>query len=362
MKKNSGNIALIGCGRIGFLLENDPLRNKPCTHFGGAASAGLTVTHACDISGERLARFGKTAAIPEENLFEDYVKLLTTARPRVVVIATWTESHERIAVEAARSGAEVIVLEKPMASSLEGCRAIADASRRSGTAVIINHERRFDGRYRKVKEMIARDVIGQVKTVHASILTGGYAGPSDPGEGGGPLLHDGTHLVDMVRFLFGEITMVEGEFQRSGRSAGFEDRACAWLKTDGGIDIFIEAGGGRKYFVFELEISGTVGKIVIGNGYETLMLNRKSRHYTGFRDIAEVPFPRYRANNCFNELYREVKKAREGSAPMTSTADDGYRSLEVIHAVYLSSHLGRKAVPLPLDPLSINLKKIFSLK
>jgi predicted dehydrogenase len=362
MKRTKPGIALIGCGRIGFLLENDPLRNKPCTHFGGASSAGLTITHACDIGRERLSRFGTAAGITGENLYEDYRLLLRTVRPRMVIIATWTESHERIAIEAARNGAKVIILEKPMASSLTGCRAIIDECRQNGTAVIINHERRFDGRYRTVKEMIARGRIGLVKTVHASILTGGYAGPSDPGEGGGPLLHDGTHLVDMARFLFGEIASVQGEFQRSGRSTGFEDRACAWLKTAGGVDVFIEAGGGRNYFVFELEISGTLGKIVIGNGYESLLLSRESSHYTGFRDLAEAPFPRYRSGNCFTLLYREAKKALAGTEPLTSTADDGYRALEVIHAAYLSSYLDRKALMIPVAPRSIDLKKIFSLK
>ena len=94
--------------------------------------------------------------------------------------------------------------------------------------------------------------------------------------------------------------------------SGFEDRACAWLKTADGVDIFLEAAGGRDYFVFELEISGTRGKIVIGNGYESLILSRQSRLYTGFRDLAEAPFPAYRRNNCFSELYREAKRALSG--------------------------------------------------
>jgi len=362
MKKQDVNIALIGCGRIGHLLELDPLRNKPCTHFGGALSAGLAITHACDINRERLVRFGKTAGIAGDCLFRDYRELLRASRPALAIIATWTDSHEQIAVEAARSGARVIVLEKPMASSLAGCRAMADECRRHGTAVIVNHERRFDGRYRKVKELIDGGKIGPVKTVHASILTGGYGGPSRLEEGGGPLLHDGTHLVDMIRFLFGEIVTVEGEFQRTGRSQGFEDRACAWLKTAAGIDVFLEAGGSRKYFVFELEISGALGAIVIGNGYESLLMGRKSRHYTGFRDLSAARFPRYRGVSCFTELYFEAKRALAGTAPETSTADDGYRALEVIHAIYLSSHMGRKALTLPVDPRSIDLKKIFSLK
>ena len=356
------NIALIGCGRIGFLLENDPLRYKPCTHYGGAAAAGLAVTHACDINRERLARFGKAAGIPAENRHEDYRTLLRGARPDMAIIATWTESHERIAVEAARCGARIIVLEKPMAPSLERCRAIIDECSSSGTTIIVNHERRYDSRYRAVKKIISRGTIGAVKTVHASVLTAGYTGKSRPDEGGGPLLHDGTHLVDITRYLFGDITAVAGEFQRPGRANGFEDRACAWLTTGGNVDIFLEAGGCRSYFVFELEISGTKGKIVIGNGYEHLYCRRKSRFYTGFHDIAETRFPSFKKNNCFQELYREAWKAAAGGMSVTSTGADGYRALEVIHAIYLSSHLNRKTISLPVDSASIDLKKIFNLK
>jgi hypothetical protein len=56
-------ITLIGCGRIGFILENDKLRNKPCTHFGGADSVGLKFTSACDISKDRLKEFGSSQYI-----------------------------------------------------------------------------------------------------------------------------------------------------------------------------------------------------------------------------------------------------------------------------------------------------------
>jgi predicted dehydrogenase len=209
--------------------------------------------------------------------------------------------------------------------------------------------------------MIARGVIGAVRSVHGSMLTGGHRGPSAVNQGGGPLLHDGTHLVDMVRYLFGDIATVQGEFRRALRKNGFEDGACAWLTTEGGVDVFLEAGGPREYFVFELEISGTRGKIVIGNGYERLYAPRASRFYTGFRDIDETSFPSFRKNNCFRELYREAKKALSGKGSISSTGQDGYRALEAIHAVYLSSRLKRKTLALPLAPGSVNLKKIFNL-
>jgi predicted dehydrogenase len=352
---------MIGCGRIGFLLEKDPLRQKPCTHYGGARAAGSPVSHCCDINQERLDLFGNEARIPPANRFRDYRELLQKARPELVIVATWTGSHDAVSVEAARCGARVIVLEKPMAPDLARCRTIIRECEDRGAAIIINHERRYDNRYRKVKELLGGSAIGMIKTVHASILTSG-AGPSSNEEGGGPLLHDGTHLVDMIRYLFGEITKVEGVFYREGRTHGYEDRALAWLATEQGVEVFLEAGGSRNYFVFELEISGTAGKIVIGNGYEKLFMGRRSRLYTGFRDIEEVPFPPYLKNSCFCDLYLEAKRALKGKAPIVSSGMDGYKALEVVHAIYHSAHKRRKMISLPVDPRQINIRKIFGLR
>jgi predicted dehydrogenase len=355
-------ISLIGCGRIGFILENDKLRNKPCTHFGGASAAGLKITSACDINPLRLKEFGKTASIPEDSLYSDYRTLLKNRNPEMVIIATWTDTHAAVALEAVKSGAKVIVLEKPAAASLQQINKIRSEASKTGCRIIVNHERRFDGRYNRVKEMLAAGVIGEIKTVNARMLTGSYRGKSHIEEGGGPLLHDGTHLVDIIRFFFGDISKVQGEFNRFSRTSGFEDSASAWLQSEKGINIFLEAGGGRKYFQFELEIWGTEGKILIGNGYNRLFLKKKSVLYTGFSDLAETKFPAIKQKNCFTELYKSAASILKGKdTPEVSGIDDGYKALEIIHAIYYSSHLGRRTIELPVKPGSINLKKIFNL-
>lgn len=356
-------IALIGCGRIGFLLESDPLRYKPCTHFGGASSAGLRITHACDIDPVRLEGFIRAAGIRRENAFASHRALFDSVRPELVIISTWTESHAEIGIRAAERGARVIVCEKPLAASLRDAARLVDACERHGARLIVNHERRYDPRYAKIRSMIEDGVIGQVRTVHASILTGGFRGVSRAEMGGGPLLHDGTHMIDLIRYLFGDIVSVAGEFDRAeGRESGFEDRAAAWLKTSGGIDVFLEAGGSREYFVFELSISGTKGKIVAGNGYQSLYAARSSRYYTGFRDLAERPFPRYRRANYFTNEYREAGRLLSGEdVPASSTGTDGYRAIEAIHAIYLSAAKGRKIVELPVNPGTIRIKDIFAL-
>jgi len=357
------NIALIGCGRIGFLLENDLLRYKPCTHFGGAVSAGLKINYASDINKSRLKKFSNYANIQKKNTFINYKDLLNNVKLDLAIIATWTESHESISIDAARKGTKIIILEKPIAPSLKKSKKILKECRKNDVSLIINHERRYDNRYRKLKELIKNKKIGEIKTVYASILTAGYSGHSNPDEGGGPLLHDGTHLIDILRYLFGDIISVEGEFQRVKRTNGFEDRALAWMKTENNIDIFLEAGGSREYFSFELEISGTKGKFIIGNGYEKLYLNKKSKFYSGFMDIEERAFPGYIKNNCFNAVYKEAKQLLEKKEGyITSNGIDGYRALEVIHAVYLSSFSQRKILKLPINPNSVNLQKIFNIR
>lgn len=364
MNKNNFQTALIGCGRIGFLLETDPLRYKPCTHYGGIHANKIDVNFACDLDQERLDKFAAQTNIPSDALYTDYRKLLKKHNPELVIISTWTESHSAIGCEAAKNGAKVIVCEKPIAPSLSSAQKLRQACHDNNVKLIINHERRFDSRYNTVKKLIDENKIGVVKTVNAKILTGPYRGDSKISEGGGTLLHDGTHLIDIIRYFFGEIVSVKGDFAREhNRKHGYEDRALAWLKTANGVNVFLESGGTRKYFIFELEISGSEGKIVIGNGYNYLYLAQPSRYYSGYKDLVEVNFPRMEKSNSFANIYCDVKKHLSGSpVHFPSTGLDGYKALEAIHAIYLSSYKNGKELSLPLKQSSINLKKIFNLK
>ena len=331
-------------------------------HYGGATASGLKIDYACDIDRDRLNRFAENADLPEENCFTDYKELLLKYRPELVIIATWTDSHADIGITASANGAKTIICEKPIASNLVLAKNLIKECTNRNVNLIINHERRYEQRYRTVKNLLDENTIGEVKTVHSMILTSGYKGKSRIEEGGGPLLHDGTHLIDIIRYLFGDIDSVIGEIQRINRTHGYEDRATAWLKTESGIDVFLEAGGNRDFFLFELEIIGTKGKIVIGNGYEKLFLNRCSKFYTGFRDLDERTFPDANGVNCFEREYLEAKNTLNGNkTKIISSGNDGYKAMEVVHAIYLSSHLNGKRITLPIKPSKVDLQKIFNL-
>ncbi|HXK65630.1 MAG TPA: Gfo/Idh/MocA family oxidoreductase [Spirochaetota bacterium] len=333
-------VALIGCGRIGFLLEDDPLRYKPCTHYGGAKAAKLSITHACDINEKRLNAFSKIAGIPKSHCYTDYQKLLEEVKPSCVIIASWTHTHVPIGIAAAQLGAKVIVCEKPIASNLTQAKAFINACNTHNTTLIINHERRYDYRYNYVKKLIGKNEIGHISSVHGFVFT-----PSkthQPGSGGGPLLHDGTHLIDIVQYLFGNIAQAQGFTTRYSQDSLYEDYAIAHCMTTSGLHVILEAGGHRDYFMFELQIFGTKGRIVIGNGYLYLYKPKTSRYYQGFKDLVALEITPKGNPDYFVKLYKEAKKCLHKPATVTSSGYDGYKALEVIHAIYTSAnHNGR---------------------
>ena len=106
-------VAVIGCGRIGALLEDDPLRYHPCTHLGAwMATSDVEVVGACDLKEDRLLycreRFGV------KKLYTDYRQMLAVERPDIVSIASDTETHAEILAACVEAGVKGVFLEKPV--------------------------------------------------------------------------------------------------------------------------------------------------------------------------------------------------------------------------------------------------------
>ena len=107
------NVGIIGCGRIGSLLEDDPLRGKPCTHAGGFASvSSVKLVAGCDIDPSRLKQFGERWGV--DRLYVDHREMLKRENLDIVCIAAWTPLHGRLALDTARSGVKGIFCEKPL--------------------------------------------------------------------------------------------------------------------------------------------------------------------------------------------------------------------------------------------------------
>ncbi len=357
-------VALIGCGRVGLLLEEDPLRQKPASHMGGIQKLqDVELTAICDIQPERLDYARQKWHVPHTYL--DYRELIDREKPDLIIIATWTSSHHDIAVYAAQHGVKGIVLEKPVATTLHHALDLVRICQEKGVKLVVNHERRWDSLYNKTKQIIADKSLGQLRAIYGNVLSRS-ALQGDWHEvikavGGGPLLHDGTHLVDMIRFFTGDIATINGHVTREDPTMGVETSASALLHSQNGVTVFLEAGGMRNYFNFELDLHFQNGRIKVGNGIREYYVVANSSRYTGFNDLVRQEFPPLTTHSDpFTGAIREVIRAINSDDEPESSGLDAYKAMEIIFAIYHSASLKGKTVTLPLPAkMPHPLKKMF---
>lgn len=340
-------VGVVGCGRIASLLEEDPLREKPATHAGAYAVFPRTkITAACDIDRWRLAKFRGKWRVPADRCYRDYREMLVREDIDIVSIATWTESHCAVALAAAKNPhVKGIYLEKPITADLREANRIITTCKRRGIKLLVGHERRFDSDFSRVREIVEKKEMGALKTIFAQALSLPPPKLSRNKYIGGTLLHDGTHLMDLVLHFGGPAAWVMGFDKRPHGKRNIETAAGGVIMLHSGVTVFVEGGGERNYFKFDLDMQFENGRIVIGNGGIHAFQNFTSRHYTGFHELAPVPFknPRKRENSfigCVRELVRAIDSGREPVSSGTEARD----ALELILAIYHSADNSGKKV------------------
>ncbi|KXS38049.1 MAG: oxidoreductase domain-containing protein [Halomonadaceae bacterium T82-2] len=139
--------------------------------------------------------------------YADVAELCADPNVEAVYIATPHQFHREHVELAAACGKHVLV-EKPMALSLEDCRAMIAAMRQAGRWLMVGHSHSFDGPYRRTRELIDSGKFGAVRMIHALNFTDFLYRPRRPEEldtarGGGVVFSQAAHQVDIVRLLGG---------------------------------------------------------------------------------------------------------------------------------------------------------------
>jgi predicted dehydrogenase len=344
-------VGIIGCGRVGSLLWRDPYRRKPCTHAGAFFGCEATeVVCACDIDPDRLAMFRFDWGV--DRLYLDYRELLAAEKPDIVSVASWTNTHKDIVVEAANYGVKGILCEKPIALTLADADEMISECENNGVVLMVNHERRWDQRFLAAKQLIEDGAIGVLRSIRGAMLCGVPDERSWKSDlslvGGGPLLHDGTHLFDLIRYFAGEVTSIIG-FVHRNTPLPIEDSATAILMLESGLLACVEVGGRRGYFYFALEFWGTNGRIVVGNGINDLWIGQKSQSFDGFRELAPGEFPLPTSyKSSYLAMAEDMVAVIAGKKQNRSSGEDGREALHIIWGIYESERLGNAVVDLPI--------------
>ena len=345
-------IGVIGVGRRG----GEYARALADGRVEGARLAALS-----DPRSEALAPFGSCPT------FREARSLVRSGDVDAVVVATPHRAHEEPALEAIATGLHLVV-EKPLAvHRFEAARLVdAHRSRRQAgqlfaTALVL----RADLRYLRLRAMLGRGELGRVTralwVVTDCLRSEAYFRGSSwrgtfRGEGGGLLLNQCLHQLDLWQWLFGMPRRVQA-FCGFGRRHAIEveDEVTAYFEHDAMTGAFI-ASSGEAPGTNRLEVAGDLGRVVIEGDSLEIRRNR-------------VPTPEWLRTAAVREsdraaeperlalarggldpagLLANLVRAARGEEPLFAPAEDGIASIELANAL-LWSALARRTVEFPLD-------------
>lgn len=341
-------IAVVGVGLIGK-THIDRARNS--------ASVDLVAIADPTAAAAELAR---SLDVP---YFADYRGLLAEAKPRGVVVATPNVTHAQITVDCLERGAAVLV-EKPIADTLEDGRRICEVSRATGLPVLVGHQRRHNPIVRKARAIVRDGVLG--RPVTATVMCTWFK-PRDyfdvawrRQKGGGPILINLIHDIDLMRHLFGEIESVQALASNAVRGFEVEDTAAVALRFRNGAlgtvtvsdttvapwNWDLSAGEAERFPRQDIDAhfySGTEGSLTLPR-LQVWRYRQDQGAAQGWHDPLTVERTAVHTGCPYAEQLRHFAALVEGKEEAVCSALDAFRTLEATLAVTQAAGSGRPVV------------------
>lgn len=195
--------AIIGCGDVSTV------------HIAALATmADVQLVGVCDADPQRLAAAANSQGVPG---FGDHLALLESARPDVVHVCTPHSQHASVAVDCLERGVHVL-MEKPVAHTLAEAERLIGVADHSPAKIAVCFQNRYNTTSQAVQLLLASGELGTVRAGAATLLwhrTAQYYADRPwrgtwAGGGGGVLMNQAIHTVDLLQWLMGDVTRVSG--------------------------------------------------------------------------------------------------------------------------------------------------------
>jgi predicted dehydrogenase len=321
--------AQIGCGLIG---RKRATAVKQC--------GGLRYT--CDLDLNRAADLAKL--LPGCTPTVDYREALADPAVDAVVVSTLNASLAPIARDAIESGKHVLI-EKPGALNASQLRSLQVAASRTGVRVRIGYNHRFHPALMKARALVEQGDLGPLMFMRARYGHGGRKGydrewRADAAlSGGGELIDQGVHLIDLAGWFFGEFPRVEGHAATFFWDMKVDDNAFLSLRTAVGQTAWLHVSCTEWKNLFSMEIYGRDGKLAVdglGGSYGTERLAfYRMLPQMGPPDTTVWEYPRG-DDSWVAESAAFTDDIRLGREPSPGLAE-GIRTLETVETVYRTS-------------------------
>lgn len=329
-------VVLVGAGKVGASYAADPVMAR---HYRYASHAQVLAEHpdlewggVVDADANVARQVAERWGVPRHGT--SVAAVCDAYAPDLAVLAT--PPADRLATLSALPRLRAVLVEKPLGRDEPESRAFLEAARARDVLVQVNLWRRADARTRELAATLS-ERLGDVQAVQAFYGNG--------------LHNNGTHMVDVVRLLFGEIASVRSvpESLRDAHGPIPGDvHVHATLVTTSGVVVALVPLDFRAYRENGLDVWGTTGRLtVLQEGLSTDLYPRvENRAMSGEREIASDA-PSRLAPTCgdaFWAMYQNVLDALAGRAELVSPGESALRSAHVVDLVERSAREGGRAL------------------
>jgi len=309
-------------------------------HIRGLQDAGADVVALFGLDGAQTQDRARRHGIPRTTT--RYEDVLDARDVDAVVIATPDFTHEPIALAAAAAG-KPMLLQKPMARTRAECQHILAAARRAGVLLCVSFMHRYFGEVEAARRLLAEQTLGRVTLVRQRNATGGadWAAWVYRRElvGGGVVMQLGSHGIDLLRHLLGEIRAVQATTAITTRERVLAD---GWIvvpdNEDLGLALYTFASGLRAVHEisyteiagtdrFRMEIYGERGTAWLRTERGPLAVHAGRGWYT-----PEIP-----PGDVGWRQHRHWLAMLRGTEPPDHSAEDGLAAVAVAEAIYRSA-------------------------
>jgi predicted dehydrogenase len=316
-------LGIIGLGYVG----NTHLRHS-------LKLTGARLVAVADLSKKALKK-AKDAGV--KKAYTNYKDLLQDPEIDAVIIALPTHLHLQCVKDAAEAKKQIF-LEKPIARNVEEAKEIVLASRRNSVKLMVGYPLRFLKDFQVLKQQVRTGIFGEIELAHATYVScgpffhraEGYAPVSVPDwwfnknlTGGGALVDLGSHIINLVRWYFGEIIDIKSNLGYRF-NMDLEDSAICLAKFKSGVRAVITLGWFSQKNNLELKLFGTVD-------HASAQQRLQSRLVSGIQMLTVGTTKFFQPH--FAELQYFVKCLNQDTSP-SPTGEDGLKDLEVIFLAY----------------------------
>lgn len=271
---------IAGCGRIGSLYDEQGNGSGVYTHAGMyAATDGLRLACLSDPDSTRLAESGRYWGCAE--LFPDVATMLAQCPVDILSVTTPDQTHEtviRSALGAARPP-RIILVEKPLAENAAAAEALLQDATAAGVTLLVNYVRRWDRMHRKVREFLRSGGLGEIRWVTGYYVRG--------------MRHNGCHLVNLMRFMVGDMERLEPLGARETGSLPGDSSVHARVVFSSGAEGVLVAldQPGYAFSIFDLDFFGTKGRLRLTADGSRAEIHpvRKDPRFPGFNTLNPEP-------------------------------------------------------------------------